>query len=606
MARLKHLIQAQFSHLQEPVLEELLLKFRWVEFPRGEILCREGEVGDCVYLLVSGRLKAWVDFNTPEARGVGEIAQGESVGEMALITGETRSATIVAMRTCMLAKLLKSDFDELVAHHPEVVVTLSKLIIDRLTFTMHHTRVPARNTNFVLVPATASPVTRDFMHQLVNTLENQYRIRYVHKELLPLSLSDSSLSPQERFFEIHNWMAEQVVDHGFVIFEADPENLEWTNHCLRQADKVLLLTEASHGSALSELERFLFSGGDPSLNQAIEVALLYPPETQQPAQTHALLENRPVSRHYNIRLQDSKHLNRLARMLMNKGIGLVFGGGGAKGFAHIGIFKALHEAEVPIDMVCGTSIGAIIAAAVAHEWSPEEIYQKGRSAFVTDKPMSDYTLPVLSLIKGHKLQATNKKYFGEHHIEDLWLNFFCISSNYTLSEMVVHERGPLWKAVTASVSIPGVLPPVVEGNNLLIDGASFNNFPVDVMKARYGGKLIGVNLLEDKEYKLNYTNLPSGWHLFFSRFLPFLKRYKSPSISAIMLKSTILSSMVHQRKQINDLHLFMNPPVGKFSLLDLNNFDAIAATGYTYAKDFLQNANLEVLGIPRNEKLVVK
>ncbi|WP_210465723.1 cyclic nucleotide-binding and patatin-like phospholipase domain-containing protein [Rufibacter roseolus] len=595
LARLKHLISARFPQLKEPVVEELLLKFSWVELNRGEILCREGEVGDCVYLLVSGRLKAWVDFATQEAREVGEVAQGESVGEMALITGEARTATIVAMRTCMLAKLLKSDFDELVAHHPEVAVNLSKLIIDRLTFAMHHTRVPAKYTNIVLVPATSSSVTREFMAQLVEALHAHYHIRHIHKDLLPHPLRNGSMPEEERFFEIHNWLAEQEVEQGYVIFEADPQDHEWTGHCLRQADKILLLTEAAQGTTLSQVEESLFSGGDLQLQQATEVAFLYPPATETPTQTHEMLELRPVSRHYNIRLQDQRHLNRLARMLTNKGIGLVLGGGGAKGFAHVGVFKALREADIPIDMVCGTSIGAIIAAAIAHEWDPEEIYRKGRSAFVTDKPLNDYTLPVLSLIKGHKLQSTNRKYFGEKNIEDLWLNFFCISSNYTLSEMVVHERGPLWKYVTASVSIPGVLPPVVDGNNLLIDGASFNNFPVDVMKARYGGKLIGINLLEDKEYKLNYNNLPGGWHLFFSRFLPFLKRYKSPSISAIMLKSTILSSMVHQRKQINDLDLFLNPPVGKFSLLDMKNFDAIAATGYAYGKEFLQTTNLDAL-----------
>lgn len=172
------------------------------------------------------------------------------------------------------------------------------------------------------------------------------------------------------------------------------------------------------------------------------------------------------------------------------------------------------EANIPIDMVCGTSIGAIIAAAIAHEWDAEKMYKTGKNVFVKDWPLNDYTLPVISLIKGHKLQKTNKKYFGQYHIEDFWLIFFCISSNYTLSEMVVHESGLLWKAVTASASIPGVLPPIVGGNNLLVDGASFNNFPVDVMKAWFGGRLIGISLLIDKTYILDHSNLPGGWHMF--------------------------------------------------------------------------------------------
>lgn len=219
----------------------------------------------------------------------------------------------------------------------------------------------------------------------------------------------------------------------------------------------------------------------------------------------------------------------------------------------------------------------------------------GRSAFIVDKPLNDYTLPILSLLKGHKLQKINKKYFGHYHIEDLWLNFFCVSSNYTISKMVVHDKGPVWKAVTASEAILGVLPPVVEGNYLLVDGSVFNNFPVDLMKARYGGKLIGIDLLADKEYILNYTQLPSGWHLFLSKFLPFLKRYKAPSIASIMIKSTVLASIVHQRNQLPDMELFLSPPVANFGFLDMNNYERIVATGYQYASDYLKEINLDAL-----------
>ena len=136
---------------------------------------------------------------------------------------------------------------------------------------------------------------------------------------------------------------------------------------------------------------------------------------------------------------------------------------------------------------------------------------------------------------------------------------------------------------------------MVEGNYLLVDGGVVNNFPVDIMKNKYGGKLIGIDLKVEKEYKLNYTNLPGGWYLFFSKLLPFMKRYKSPSIATVMMKSTLLASAQHQRKMIPDLHLYLRPHVGDFGLLKLNDFDRIVQDGYTYATERLNHEDLKAL-----------
>ncbi|WP_347157829.1 patatin-like phospholipase family protein [Pontibacter chitinilyticus] len=583
-----------FPNLEEHVLDDLLQKFRWRSLKRGEVLCREGDAGDSLYLLVSGRLKALIGADTPHERQVGEVSQGECVGEMALMTGEPRTATIQAARDCTLVQLLKSDFDTLISLHPQVVLSLSRMVINRLNYTMHHAAAPAKLSNIALVPATNSPEINVFIHQLVAELRRQGPFRHLHAGLLPEEFKTKADRNAPISLALGNWLAEQELEQELVVYEAEAINSYWTQQCLRHADKIIIISQASESITLSAIENTVFHDNDHHALQREQV-FLYPEATEQPSLSRQLLALRSVNRHYNIRQNDGRHLSRLARMLLNRGIGLVLGGGGAKGFAHIGIYRALQEAGVPVDMVCGTSMGAIIAAGIAHEWDAEQLRSKVKSAIVTDKPLNDYTLPVLSLLKGHKFQQTLKKYFRDQYIEDLWLNFFCISSNYTLSEMVIHEEGLLWKAVAASASIPGVLPPMVKGNDLLVDGGTFNNFPVDVMKEHYGGKLIGINLLIDKAYELDYTTLPGGWHLFFSRFLPFLRRYKSPSISAIILKSTTLPSIVHQRQQIDDLDLFMTPPVGNFSLLALNNYDKIVATGYEYGSAFLQEAPLHKL-----------
>lgn len=590
--KLKSTLQLLFHALNDEAHHKLMTKLKWVEMRGGDVLFRQGEEGDSLYILITGRLKALVNGNGEHEREVGEISQGECVGEMALITGEARSATICAIRDCMLVRLSKEDFQDLLAQHPEIAVSISRLIINRLTYTMHHSKAPAKTFNIALVPASREIPMRVFVAQLLEALQTSGSVKHLNHESLPQALNPDLYPSEEGAFELHNWLTEQEMNHDCVVYEAEADHSVWTQQCLRQADKIIIITDSQKGAALSPFEEEILFNNNNKYPQSRELVILYPEETERPTISHQIVAQREVMRHYNIRQNDSRHINRLARMITDRGIGLVLSGGGAKGFAHLGIFRALSEAGIPVDMVCGTSMGAIIAAAIAHEWDSDKMLKTGKSAFVVDKPLNDYTLPVLSLLKGHKLQKINKKYFGEYYIEDLWLNFFCISGNYTISKMVIHDRGLIWKAVTASVAIPGVLPPVVDGNYLLVDGSVFNNFPVDIMKAKYGGKLIGVDLLADKEYTLNYTRLPSGWHLFLSKFFPFLKRYKAPSIASIMIKSTVLASTEHQRNQIPDLEIFLSPPVANYGFLDMNNYEKIVATGYAYATDYLKSANI--------------
>jgi predicted acylesterase/phospholipase RssA/CRP-like cAMP-binding protein len=591
--KLRSTLEHLFHTLDEAAITTLMAKLQWLEVRGGEVLFRQGEEGDSLYILVSGRMKAILEADTAEERLAGEISQGECVGEMALITGEMRAATVYAIRDCLLTHLSQEDFKQLMSEYPEVGISLSRLIINRLTHTMNHSKTPAKTFNIALVPASPEISLVTFVKQLLEALQQLGRVQYISKERLPASLKTNSSFSKEADFALHHWLTEQEMEQDYVIYLADDSHSPWTQKCLRQADKILIVVDAKSKVSLTELEREVLFNSKRKCAQTRELIVLYPEHTEVPYRTHELLVQREVSRHYNIRHNDEGHMQRLARMILDKGIGLVLSGGGAKGFAHLGIFRALQEAGVPIDMACGTSMGSIIAAAIAHEWNADEMLETGRSAFVRDKPLNDYTLPVISLLKGHKLQKINKKYFGEGHIENLWLNFFCVSGNYSTAEMVVLDKGPVWKAVTASVAIPGILPPVVEGNDLLIDGGIFNNFPVDIMKARFGGRLIGVDLLADKRYTLNYTQLPSGWTLILSKIFPFLKRYTVPSMASIIIKSTLMSSIVHQRSQISELEVAFSPPVAEFGLLDLKSYDKIVTAGYQYAKDYLQEIDIE-------------
>ena len=125
---------------------------------------------------------------------------------------------------------------------------------------------------------------------------------------------------------------------------------------------------------------------------------------------------------------DQEQARRLARTMSGKSVGLVLSGGGARAYAHIGVIKALREASCPVDFVGGASMGAIIAAGIACGWDDEEMHTRIYKAFVESNPLSDYRLPVVGLVKGHKVDARLKEHFGDILIEDLPLPFFAVST----------------------------------------------------------------------------------------------------------------------------------------------------------------------------------
>ena len=173
-------------------------------------------------------------------------------------------------------------------------------------------------------------------------------------------------------------------------------------------------------------------------------------------------------------------MRRLARLASGHGVGLVLSGGGARGFAHLGALRALRESGVPVDAVGGCSMGAPIAGGIALDLDDAELIALAEKQF---HRLLDYTLPVVALLKGQRISRNIDDNFGTFDIEDLWLPFYCVSTNLTTSRL---RRPPPWSqrgsAIRASVAIPGVLPPVPFEGDLLVDGGVLNNLPAQVMR----------------------------------------------------------------------------------------------------------------------------
>jgi predicted acylesterase/phospholipase RssA len=376
---------------------------------------------------------------------------------------------------------------------------------------------------------------------------------------------------------------EQERRHRFVLYRADAAATPWTKLCLRQADIILLLADATMPASQRHWERELLKG--VSAPVARQVLVLCHPGDEIRG-TRAWLEEREPDFHLHVRASKPADVSRIVRVLAGEAVGLVLGAGAARGFAQIGVYRALVEAGIPIDWVGGTSIGGIMAAAIALDRSPDDVTGQVREAFVGGKPFGDLTVPVMSLLRGRRMERLLKAQL-DMQIEDLPTPYFCVSSMLDGTRTNVHERGSLIDALRASAALPGMLPPVVVDGRLAIDGSVINSLPVDIMKEKLVGKVIAVDLSSRRDYLVDYDELPSPWAVLRGRLLPFARRHRVPGLASTLLKATEIGTMARTKELCKQADLLLQPPVGGFSMTEVKGFDRIVQVGYDHTREKL-------------------
>ena len=595
------------QHLQELLGEAapaaiafLQQHLQWVELTAGEVLMEQGEPGDSAYLCISGRLRVYVVDEGGAQRMVREMSRGEVIGEMSLYTGEPRSATVVAVRSSVLVKLDKQHFDELLAISPQVSITFTRQIIRRLQ-TEHQRHPVAAPVTIGLLPITTDIALDGFARRLAEQLKRFGRVCVIDAAELDRTLGEPGIAVSngaEADQNIALTLDAIEAEHDFVLLLAQTTPGLWTRRCISHSDEVLLLAEAAQPPALHAIEQACLTER-PARSEAAEIlVLLHPADLTTPRATREWLARRPVTAHVHIRPDLERDMARLARLLARKAVGLVFAGGGARGFAHLGIWRALQEHGIEIDCVGGTSIGAVLASLVAADPPVEKAIDIVRKAFSTN-PTGDYNwLPLISLIKGRRVRAAIDRSLGELvgariAIEDLWKTYFCVATNYSQAREQQVRGGDLARALLASIAIPGALPPVVHDGDLLCDGGTFNNFPVDVMRDMRGvGIVIGVDLGARNPRRLNFDEVPGSWALLRDRLRPrSRRRYRLPSLTAYLLNVTILYSASRQQQLRQLTDLYFSPPLYRVGLLQWSRFDRIVTQGHDHAVEVLGGLN---------------
>ena len=566
-----------FAELAPEELAAALARCRTEHVPAGEWCVRAGDPPDALYIIVYGRLQVYVDDQPGE-----QISRGHVFGEIGMITGLPRAASVRAVRDTELIVLPADEFDRLAEERPGWLRRVAQIVVDRLV-------VPDRQQAGEQV-LTLGVFTLGGMDGAGDLLSGLAAELAGHGPSTVRSGPDAP-PPGDRA----QWAHQLETAHRFVIYDGSSGDDSWAKWCLGHSDRVVLVTGVNGpvGRPLEVVAQEL-----PARVRAGNVTLLvvHPPWASRPRAVADWRAGVGDVRLLHVRHGHPGDLSRAARLLSGRGRGLVLGGGGPRGFAHLGVMQALDEAGVPVDAVGGTSIGAVMGAFRALDLDAHTRQEWALAGFVEKGNLFPPTLPVLSFSSARKVRELleSPEYLGDRMVEETWIPYFCVSANLTRAEVVVHDRGLLATAVRASLSLPGIFPPVRQGSDFLVDGGVLNNLPVDIMEDRFApGSVIAVDLSVETEVGApsRYQETPSGWSLLVERLIRGRRNPNAPPLSLnVLMRAKELAGIRAQRQILADHppDLLIRPDVSDASMFDFKSALHFIDVGYREAMTKLE------------------
>ncbi|KAH9050541.1 patatin-domain-containing protein [Lactarius hengduanensis] len=638
--------------LLSPLVLQIDASLDWMHVNAGQVLWRTGDVSDSFYIVINGRLRAINEDKQGVVKIVAEYGQGDTAGEIDVITSTPRRNTVHAIRDTELIRMPQTLFNAISSRNPQTTALLLRMIASRVRNDIDSSpSARSRNTEFKrnnanLKTVAVLPVSRNvpidsFARKLHSALEGiGSPTSYLNQASVSNTLGRHAFTRMGKL-KTAAWLADQEQRYKIVLYVADSSvGSSWTQTCIRQADYVLVVG-LSDDPSMGEYERLLLSMKTTARK---ELVLLHPDRSVTPGSTREWLKTRPwVHQHIHVelpglkisvpkptvttpqdpaavaalknlkdrvqseiqkyrgsrpdvraqRLPHADDFARLARRICGISIGLVLGGGGARGISHLGVLRALADNGIPIDHIGGTSIGALIGGLYAKEVdlissSARAKQFSGRLGNIW-RMLSDVTYPLVAYTTGHEFNRSIYKAFYDLHIEDMWLPFFCNTANITTSRMEIHETGYAWRFIRASMTLVGLVPPLCDNGNMLVDGGYLDNLPVSTMFDMGASVVVAcdVGSLDDNSPR-NFGDTISGWWLMIMRWNPFSNARTIPAITEIQSRLAYVSSVqTLEEAKVTRGCLYMAIPVQEYGTLQWGKFEEIQEKGYQSAMKIL-------------------
>lgn len=555
---------AVFGHLDATEIDAVLARMAWLSLPGGWSLYRAGEPSNAVYVVKCGSVGLF-----DGAARVGLLGAGSCIGTLGLVTSQARLWAVRALRDTELLQLNRDDFDALLGEHPQAMLGAGRSALE------HMLSEPDRGAT--VAPRTLALLPFD-THVPVAALAAQLAAAFAADGGCTVVASRVGRGRDSQ------WFAARELETRHVIYVDDCGNPEWRWQCIRQSDALLFAVNA--GRRADAWPEPAMAHAENVLHRPRHLLLLHPEGRilAGAARRWRAIFHGEI-RHHHVR--DGGDAARLARLLSGRATGLVLSGGGARGFAQLGALRALREAGIEIDSVGGCSMGAIVGAGVASQWSDAELRARCHHAFIEGKPLADWTLPLVALTRGRRSSQLLRQTFGPGDIEDLPLPYFCVSSDLTRGVAAVHREGPLWLWLRASSAVPGIQPPVFHQGRVHVDGAVINDLPTDVMHADGIADIIAIDIRSDDVLTTTVEEaaLPSAWQLLMQR----RRRPRRPGIFSLLLRAGMVNAGAAGVAQRQLASLLLAPQLDNIGLLDWDAFERAIDAGYRQTVEQLGN-----------------
>jgi len=595
-----------FGPLDEPTLRALYEKAAWRQLECGEVLCRQGEPGEEMYIVVQGRLRFAAETPTGE-RDLGEVGAGESIGEFALLSAggtpaNRRTATVYALRQSDLLVVRRELFESLICCSPQAMTRLARQIVERDLRVSRAAPRAMSATVIAVVGLQIRPALAELAGQLAEALgalgptlhldPGRFEQRYGK----PGAAQTPCDHPGSLL--IGAWLDEREHEHAFLVHDAaqalgpDGQLTPWARRSVENADLILLAAAGPGEPAPTPVETALLASGSGARR---ELVLLHAADCPAPSGAADWLRSRrdgpfAVQAHHHIRRGCGPDFRRLARRLSGRPVGLALSGGGARGWAHVGVLRAIEEAGLELDFLGGSSMGAILAAAYALDWSAEKL-QALAARFSDPRKLFDYTLPYTSIMATRNITALLQTLVGETRIEDTWRPCFCVSANLTRGEEQIHRAGPLWQALRAGMAFPALFAPVLQDGCVLVDGGAANNLPIDRMRELCPtGTVIGVDLVAKSPLSgpYDFGMSLSGWEAALARLVPHARQLKAPTLLDIVAGVMYSNDRYRLNAARHCADLLIRVPVERYGMMAYEKYQEIIEAGYVAAKEQLK------------------
>jgi NTE family protein len=533
-----------FRDLPDRSLKSIATRLKQKRYPQGAIIFREGDVGDAMYVVESGQLEVTTGFGDSE-HPLAYLGPGSFVGEIALLLGQPRSATLKVVIDADLWVLHKKDLEELLAEYPSIALHFTHELGQRLVTTSHQASPPKKT------PITC--VWGDYWYELLLALANQTGGSI---GIVPLIGSLPPMGSSTFLDVITSKAGVELIEVGLTE-EALTEDL---SRQLGEFDHVLIILPrypTVPACKALDLTDYIVSFGAP------------PGWIQDVAPADRLLKC------------DISHesVQRVARRLTDRTVGLALSSGGSRTAAHIGVMRVLRQAGIPIDMIAGSSGGALFGALIAAGWSDQELVKFARKLKDVNTFRNwDINLPPKAgLIKGRRARDLIENWLDGRHFSDLEIPFYVVATDLSTGEEIVFNSGPVSDAVRASISIPGIADPWYYEDRFLVDGAVVNPMPASVLYNRGAKFIIGSSVVHfaDDPSQPKFEAMP--------HFLQIISRIIS-SVETEQIKA-----------QFPLVDVLIHPSVFVDHSLDFSEVDTLIALGEKAARQELATCERKLM-----------